>query len=418
MRYLSIAAYMSIPMAFICHYALGGTRTWEPALTFALASVGTVPLAHLMGVATERLADRTGPAWGGLLNATFGNAAELIIGIIALSRGLTGIVKASLTGSILGNLLLVSGGAMVVGGWRRERQTFNQHTAETTAGLLVLAVCAMLFPALFHHSAQQMNDRHLIVHELNISIGTSVILLIVYGLGLLFTLHTHAHVFWPGARRDARRNRAAGRVEQWSVTRSMLTLLSASVAVAFVAELLVGAAEHLAGNLGWSQVFIGVVLLATIGNAAEHSTALILAHHDDMDTALTITLQSSLQIALFAVPVLVLLSAAASGLGFGGGQRMDLIFTPMEVVAVLLSVGIVVVLGLNGQTNWFEGVLLLAVYAILALAFFYIPASPGDREYHDVRGVQSPPRHTGGVSQPATHAAHRRRPAATTDGRD
>jgi predicted ferric reductase len=160
------------------------------------------------------------------------------------------------------------------------------------------------------------------------------------------------------------------------------------------------------------------VLLATIGNAAEHSTALILAHHDDMDTALTITLQSSLQIALFAVPVLVLLSAAASGLGFGGGQRMDLIFTPMEVVAVLLSVGIVVVLGLNGQTNWFEGVLLLAVYAILALAFFYIPASPGDREYHDVRGVQSPPRHTGGVSQPATHAAHRRRPAATTDGRD
>jgi Ca2+:H+ antiporter len=189
-------------------------------------------------------------------------------------------------------------------------------------------------------------------------------------MGLLFTLRTHRHIFSPS------RGPSAGELHEvatWSVQKSVLVLLAASVAVAFVAELLVGSAEQIAIRFGWNELFIGVILLAIIGNAAEHSTAILLAKNDDMDTAMTITHQSSLQIALFAVPLLVLLSTAMAAAHIGKSQNMDLLFTPMEVVAVMLSVAIVTVLGLNGESNWFEGMLLLAVYMILAIVFFYIP---------------------------------------------
>lgn len=375
MRYLKYGTYLAIPLAFVCHFLLRQYE-WEPMATFALAGIGVIPLAGLMGVATEHLAERTGPTWGGLLNATFGNAAELIIAIIALTKGLNGIVKASLTGSILGNLLLVAGGAMLVGGWKREKQTFNRLSGETSAGLLMLAVAGMLFPAIFHFTARQMNDTQLIVHEHSVSIGTSIILLIVYALGLLFTLKTHAHIF---SRRPAQSPEDQPGISHlnghWSVGRAVGMLLLASAGIGIVAELLVGSAEQMAHQLGWNEIFVGVILLAIIGNAAEHSTAILLAHRNDMDTALTITNQSSLQIALFAVPVLVLLSTLMVNLGWQPGEPMDLIFSPMEVVAVLLCVGIVVVLGLDAQTNWFEGVLLLGVYGILAIAFFNIPTA-------------------------------------------
>jgi Ca2+:H+ antiporter len=305
----------------------------------------------------------------------------LIIGVIAISRGLNEMVKASLTGSILGNLLLVSGVAMLAGGWKREKQVFSSMAAETNAGMLALAVAAMLFPAIFHVTAVNLHDLKLGQHERSVSLGTSFILIAVYVLGLLFTLKTHAHVFSrPGSKKPAEQTQNG---EAWSVKRSVTMLLLASVGIAIVAELLVGAAETMAHELGWSQIFVGVILLAIIGNAAEHSTAVMLARRDDMDTAMTIAHQSSLQIALFATPALVLISALMAGLGWGESQFMDVMFSPMEVMAVLLAVGIVVVLGMNGETNWFEGVLLLALYAILAIAFFYIPASePG--------GVQSP----------------------------
>ncbi len=179
MRYLKFGTYLAIPLAFACHFLLRG-HEWEPMATFALAGIGVIPLAQLMGVSTEHLAERTGPTWGGLLNATFGNAAELIIAVIALTKGLNGVVKASLTGSILGNLLLVAGGAMLVGGWSREKQTFNRFSGETSAGLLMLSVAGMLFPAIFHFTAQQMNDAQLVVHEHSVSVGTSIILLIVF----------------------------------------------------------------------------------------------------------------------------------------------------------------------------------------------------------------------------------------------
>jgi Ca2+:H+ antiporter len=339
--------------------------------------MGVIPLAHLMGEATEHLSHKVGPTWGGLLNATFGNAAELIIAVIALSKGLNEIVKASLTGSILGNLLLVAGAAMLAGGWRRTRQSFNAAAAEANAGLLVIGVAAMLFPAIFHFTAERVHDLDIHQHEVAVSTGTSVILLIVYACGLLFTLKTHAHVLSrpPHAAAVDTDETGVGAQEQtWSATRSVVMLLLASVGIGVVAELLVGSAETMAHSLGWNHVFVGVILLAIIGNAAEHSTAVMLAVKDDMDTAMTITYQSSLQIALFAVPFLVLLSEGMVALHVGHAKvPLDLVFTPMEVVAVFLAVLIVVILGVNGQTNWFEGVLLLALYAILGIAFFYMP---------------------------------------------
>ncbi|MGE5608649.1 MAG: calcium/proton exchanger [Bacillota bacterium] len=379
MRYINVVGYFAIPAAYAAHF-LGKGAGWEPIVTFVLAAMGVIPLAQLMGESTEHLAERAGPTWGGLLNATFGNAAELIIGVIAISRGLNEMVKASLTGSILGNLLLVGGVAMLAGGWKRERQTFSPMAAETNAGMLALAVAAMLFPAIFHVTAVNLHDLKLGEHERSVSLGTSFILIAVYSLGLLFTLRTHAHIFSrPGSSHSAEPPHPG---ESWSVTRSVTMLLLASVGIAIVAELLVGAAETMAHQLGWSQIFVGVILLAIIGNAAEHSTAVMLARRDNMETAMTITYQSSLQIALFATPALVLISEVMAGFGWGESKFMDVMFSPMEIVAVLLAVGIVVVLGMNGETNWFEGVLLLALYAILAIAFFYIPAS-------EVGGVQS-----------------------------
>ena len=373
MRYLNLLGYVAIPFAFLVHFWLGKGKPWEPTATFVLAALGVIPLAQLMGQATEHLSERTGPTWGGLLNATFGNAAELIIAVIAMTKGLNEIVKASLTGSILGNLLLVAGAAMVVGGWGREKQTFSRANAESSSGLLLLAVAALMFPAIFHHSFH-LTDPELVQHEHRVSLGTSIILLVVYGLGLLFTLRTHAHVF-SRAPAQGPEDPGFGHGELWSVKRSVGMLLAAAVGVGLVAELLVGSAEVMAQRLGWNHVFVGVILLAIIGNAAEHSTAVLLARRNDMDTAMTITYQSSLQIALFVTPALVLLSAVFVAAGVGHATHLDLLFTPMEVVAVLLAVLITAVLGLDGETNWFEGVLLLALYAVLGIAFFFIPST-------------------------------------------
>ena len=374
MHYLYLAGYVAIPLAFVVHFFIGHGKPWEPTATFALAGLGVVPLAHLMGTATEHLSARTGPTWGGLLNATFGNAAELIIAIIALTKGLNDIVKASLTGSILGNLLLVAGAAMLAGGWNREKQRFSRYNAEASAGLLLLAVSAMCFPAIFHHSFR-LTDPDLYEHEHGVSIATSIVLLATYGLGLLFTLRTHAHIFSPEPARSEEEPPGPIHGEPWTVKKSLLILLIAAAGVGLVAELLVGSAEKTAARFGWNHLFIGIIVLAIIGNAAEHSTAIMLALRDDMDTAMTITYQSSLQIALFVTPVLVLLSAVFVQFGMANAHHLDLIFTPMEVVAVLLAVLTVSFLGLNGETNWFEGVLLLALYAVLGIVFFYIPTS-------------------------------------------
>ena len=382
MRPLLRLGYVAIPLAFVAHWLRIGHgsaawRTWEPLITFGLSGLAVVPLAQLMGEATAHLSERAGPTWGGLLNATFGNAAELIIAIIALSKGLNDIVKASLTGSILGNLLLVSGAAMLAGGWRRESQTFGRATAQTSSSLLAVAVTAMLFPAIFHFSFA-LTDAHLAQHEAGVSIGTAFVLLLVYGLGLLFTLRTHRHIFSPAPAQTPEDPGGISAEGGWTVRKSVLALLVASILVGLVAHLLVGSVDMVAASMKWNRIFVGVILLAIFGNAAEQSTAVILARRNDMDTAMSITYQSSLQIALFTTPFLVLLSAVLIGAGVAGPSvagQLNLIFSPMEVAAVLLSVGVIIVIGLNGETNWFEGVLLLAVYAILAITFFYIPSA-------------------------------------------
>jgi Ca2+:H+ antiporter len=388
MTVLTLAGWVAMPAAFLVHFFVGKSggheSSWEPAATFFLAGLGVVPLARLMGQATEHLSEQAGPTWGGLINATFGNAAELIIGIIALTKGLNDIVRATLTGSILGNLLLVGGGAMLAGGWNREKQVFNRSSAQTNAGMLSLAVASMLFPAIFDFTCrfyQRVDGATLGRHEQAFSVGTCVILLIVYGLGLLFTLRTHAHIYSPRPGQtpeDPLGIAALG--GRWTVKRSIGMLLAASVGIALLSELLVGSTDKMAQRLGWNHVFVGIILLAVIGNAAEHSTAILLARKNDMDTAMAITYQSSLQIALFVTPVLVLLSTVLVGSGMvrpedgGHAKPLNLVFSPMEVVAVVLTVGIVVILGMDGQTNWFEGVMLLALYVILGLAFFYMPA--------------------------------------------
>src|SRR5262249_5186890 len=222
MRVANLLGYPAIVLAFLSHHLVSGTP-WEPEITFLLAAIGVIPLAHLMGESTEELATRVGPTWGGLLNATFGNAAELIIGVIALVKGLNEVVKASLTGSILGNLLLVAGGAMLVGGWGRDQQRFNPNAAEANAGLLTIAVAAMLCPAIFHFTAEHMHDPALGAHELGVSLGTSIILLAIYALGLLFSLKTHKHLFCSGPRRGGERGRGRG------VHRAVATVLVASL---------------------------------------------------------------------------------------------------------------------------------------------------------------------------------------------
>jgi Ca2+:H+ antiporter len=375
MRLVDLIGYPAIGAAFATHWFAHGAA-WEPAVTFALAAIGVIPLAQLMGEATEHLACRMGPTWGGLMNASFGNAAELIIAIIALTKGLNEVVKASVTGSILGNLLLVAGGAMVVGGWRRDEQRFSRQAAEANAGLLTLAVAAMLCPAIFHFSAERMHDRALAEHEWGVSLATGVVLLLIYGMGLLFTLRTHRHLFSSAARGGTHGTPG------WSVRRSVGMLLLASAGIGVVAELLVGSAAAVAQSFGWNSVFVGVILLAIIGNAAEHSTAIQLAHADDMNTAMAITYQSSLQIALFVTPVLVFTSALLVALGLPHAAHLDLVFTPLEVVSVMLTVFTVVVVCMNGRTNWFEGTLLLGLYLILGIAFFFVPAGSAPPPAH------------------------------------
>lgn len=376
MKWVYLAGYLAMPAVLLIHYWLGrasagGSQAWEPTVTFILSGIAIIPLAGLMGEATEHLAQRTGPTWGGLLNATFGNAAELIIGIVSISKGLNDIAKATLTGSILGNLLLVSGGAMLAGGWRRERQTFNVEAVQTNAGLLSVAVAGMLLPAIFHYSYGR-HDPLIAARETGISIGTGIVLLMVYGLGLLYTLRTHRHIFSPRPAQSDEDPRGMGAA--WPIHKSVLALFAASAAVAVFSELLVGAVEPAARQLHFNYLFIGVILLAIIGNAAEHSTAVLLALRNDMDTAMSITFQSSLQIALFVTPLLVLLSTAFMSAGVES-RPMDMVFSPLEVVGVFMSVAVVVTISRNGESNWFEGVLLLAVYAILGITFFYVPAT-------------------------------------------
>ena len=325
----------------------------SPVVVFFLAALSIVPLAKYIGEATEELATHTTPAVAGLLNATFGNAPELIIGLFALHAGLFDLVKASLTGSIISNLLLVLGVAMFAGGWGKVTQTFNRTAVVASGSTLFLVTIALIMPALFVYTQPNVAP----TVTLQLSVIVSVALLIVYAASLFFSLRTHKHLYFE----------EVGKYEtRWSVQRSLLTLFFTTFAVAYMSDLLVGSVEPLVQALGWSQLFIGIVVIAIIGNAAEHYSAVVVALKDRMDLSLQISIGSAAQIAMLVAPLLVLIS-------FGFGQPMNLVFDPFELVSIALSVLIVNLVVADGESNWFEGVQLLAGYAIIAIAFFFHP---------------------------------------------
>jgi Ca2+:H+ antiporter len=326
---------------------------------FAASALAIVPLAGLMGKATEVLAERLGEGLGGLLNATFGNAAELIIAVLALRAGLYDLVKASITGSIIGNILFVFGLSVVVGGHKYPIQSFNRTAASLGSTMLFLSAISLVVPAVFAQVAQ--GDVRTAERELSLEI--SIVLIICYILSLAFTLRTHKHLYVGDS---GKYGEDALGTHGWPVWKSTTVLVGASALVALMSELLVGAAEEAAVNLGMYEIFLGVILVAIIGNAAEHSTAVLMARKNKMDIAINIAVGSSIQIALFVAPVLVFLSY------WIGPVPMDLLFTNLEVVAVVLAAGVMALICQDGETNWMEGVQLLAVYIILGMAFFFI----------------------------------------------
>ena len=331
-----------------------------PVAIFGAACLAILPLAGLMGVATEHLAHRTGPGIGGFLNATFGNAAELIIAFMALRAGETEIVKASLTGSIIGNMLMVLGLAMLLGGWKHKELTFNRLSAETSSGMMVLAVVALVIPAIYALVTSHSHPEHIE----SISLDISFILILTYAAGLLFQFKTHERFFAVQGEHDAETAEPA-HIRPWSVGLSVGVLLVASALVGVVSEFLVHSVDEAGRTLGLGKVFMGVVVVAVIGNAAEHSTAVLVAMKGKMDLAFGIAMGSSMQIALFVAPFLVIA-------GHLIGRPLGLEFTTIEVVAVMLSTFAVANLVQDGRTNWFEGVQLLAIYAILAVTFFFV----------------------------------------------
>ncbi|MEO5826100.1 MAG: calcium/proton exchanger [Gemmatimonadales bacterium] len=342
--------YVAIPVAMWMHWA--GV---DPLVTFAASCVGVLPLAGLMGKATEHLAERTGPTLGGLLNATFGNAAELIIAFAALRGAHVELVKASITGSILGNLLLILGLSLIAGGRRASLVTFNRTNAGMGSAMLALAVAGLVFPALFHatHPAA--------AQELYFSETVATILIVTYLFSLLFVLKTHKPLFGGGHGEG----HGAG-ADTWSVKKAVGMLTAATVGVAIMSEVLVAAVEPVTQSLGISEAFLGLIVIPVIGNAAEHGTAVLAAARGKTDLALQIALGSSTQIALLVAPLLVFAGAAM------GVTGMNLVFPPYEVVGLGIAVVTSAIITLDGESHWFEGVQLLALYGMFAAAAWFV----------------------------------------------
>jgi Ca2+:H+ antiporter len=337
----------------------------DAALIFGAAAAGVIPTAALMGRATEELAHRSGPGIGGFLNVTFGNAPELIIAFFALREGLQEVVKASIIGSILGNILLVMGAAMLAGGLKRPFQTFNPTAASVQSSMLLLAAVALVMPTIFQLVA---GGGLPIVGEERVDFGqdlermsfiVALILLASYVAGLLFSLRSHRALFNPHAEGDEPGH------EPWTVRRSVLTLAAAGVAVGVMSEILVGSIAEASETIGLSEFFVGLIVVAIVGNAAEHWVAIYFAVRDKMDLAVNIAIGSSAQIALFVAPVLVLLSFVV------GPNPMALVFNGFELGAVFLAILIANHVTQDGESTWYEGLQLLAVYAVLGVVFFY-----------------------------------------------
>jgi Ca2+:H+ antiporter len=371
--WLLIFVVIAIAMRFV-------PSLYNPTWLFIVSCLAIIPLAGWMGKATEHLAERLGEGIGGLLNATFGNAAELIIALFALSKGLEGVVKASITGSIIGNLLLVLGLSLLAGGAKFKEQKFNRTAASMSATALTLAAIALLIPSIFHLVAGQVpvaEGGWTPAKEQNLSLAIAIVLIVTYGFTLYFSLITHKNLFIGEAMQGAAQ-KVGHELEQyededkeihhevWSRGKSITVLLVATAFVALISEFLVGAIEQARGSLGLTEVFVGVIVVAIVGNAAEHSSAILMAMRNKMDLSLSIAMGSSLQIALFVAPILIFAS-------YLFGRPMNLEFTIPEVVAVIASILIAQQISSDGESNWVEGVQLLSVYAVLAILFYFLP---------------------------------------------
>ncbi len=351
-----------IPISIAGHFL-----DWGATTVFLTAGLGIVPLAAYMGEATEEIAVVVGPNLGGLLNATFGNATELILAFIALKEGLLGVVKATITGSIISNLLLVMGFSMLLGGLKYKEQDFQPTAARMNASSMNLAVIALLLPTAVEYTSSGIGESTL----QNLSVAVAVVLILVYGLTLLFSMKTHSYLYDVGVAEieeegeDEEQTKEKVNLPFW-----IGVLLVVTLAVAVESELLVSSLEEATSELGLTALFTGVILLPIIGNAAEHATAVTVAMKNKMDLSVSVAVGSSMQIALFVAPVLVIA-------GWFIGQPMDLNFNPFELVAVAVAVLIANSISSDGNSNWLEGILLLATYVVLGLAFYFHPVVEG-----------------------------------------
>ena len=348
---MKILKYMLIfvPISFIAEFMHA-----SPSIMFVLAALSIIPLAGLMGEGTEEISFYSGPKIGGFLNGTFGNATELIISFFALKEGLFEVVKSSIAGSVIGNVLLVLGASMLAGGLKFKTQTFNKKVVEVSSSMLLFAVVGLCIPALFTHTVDPslLNTRYE-----GLSIFVAVILIIIYILSLIFSFFTHKHIYIVNTEEE-------GGTAKWSLKKAILVLVVATVLIAIESEFLVSGIESVTHSLGLSEFFVGIILIPIIGNAAEHSTAIVMAMKNKMDVALEIAIGSSLQIILFVTPVLIFLSLLFT--------PMSIEFNEFELIALIVAVIIANRVSNDGESNWLEGVQLLAVYLIVAASFFIL----------------------------------------------
>ena len=338
-----------VPISFI-----GKFLNFSPTIMFILAALSIIPLAGIMGEGTEEISSYTGPKIGGFLNATFGNATELIISFFALKSGLFEVVKSSIAGSIIGNILLVLGASMFIGGLKHKTQNFNINVVETTSSMLLFSLIGLCVPAFFTHT---INPNLLNTRYEGLSLVVAIVMFILYILSLIFSFFTHKDLY-------ATTTEEEGHESKWSLKKSIAILIIATVIIAIESEFLVGGIEDITSKLGLSEFFVGIILIPIIGNAAEHSTAITMALKNKMDVAIEIALGSSLQIILFVAPVLIFLSLLFT--------PMSIIFNPFELVSLIASVIIANKVANDGQSNWLEGAQLMAVYFIIAAGFFIL----------------------------------------------
>lgn len=346
--------FLYILLVFLPITIIGEFAGFSDPLMFACSALAIIPLAGLMGKSTEAIAGYCGQKIGGLLNATFGNATELIIAFVAMKEGMFDVVKASLAGSVIGNILLVLGMSMLVGGLKFKTQEFNRNSMNITASMLLFSVLGLAIPAIFTHT---MPEESLTTQYEGLSVIIAVLMLLIYGMQFVFSFVTHRSLYEEGP---------AGEEAQpeTKLSVAIAVLLASTVCIAVLSEIFVGTIEPMAESVGLSKTFVGIILVPIIGNAAEHSSAVFMAYKNKMNAAVEIALGSSLQIILFVMPVLILLSLFFT--------PMSIVFTPFELVAVTASVLIANRVDADGESNWLEGLQLVSVYIIIGAAFFFV----------------------------------------------